>query len=89
MVKIWTRYKTTEAILNNDWQRLVVGGGWQLAVVVVGGGWWVAVGGRWWAVGGPQGLSLTNRKGFFRTALVHTHGAPPQSLDAALISEQW
>ena len=62
MVKTWARHKTTEALLNNVWQRLVVavgGGGCRLPV---GGGWqWLAVGGSWqlvavggwrWAVGG-------------------------------------
>ena len=47
MVKIWTRHKTTETVLNNGWRLAVVGGGWwQLAVC----GWRLVVGG-WWPLG--------------------------------------
>ena len=51
MVKTWARHKTAEAVLNNGWRRLVVGGAWQLAVgngrLAVGGGWQLAVGDSW------------------------------------------
>ena len=48
MVQTGKRHKTTEALLNNGWQRLAVGGGWRLAAAV--GGWRLVVGG-WWSLG--------------------------------------
>ena len=54
MVKTWA-HKTTEALLNNGWRLVAVGGGWRLAV-----------GGPW---GLPSRAVLEKKRGVFRTAL--------------------
>ena len=77
MVKTWVRHKTTEALLNDGWRLVAVGGWWRLEV----GGWRLVVGG-WWSPGAV--LAVLNKK-----KRILKDSPPPPPYTRPLLRAHW